>query len=124
VGGVIQVGGDETGLAAGRGDGLDDRLAAGRIASVHDDFGAVSGELLCHCLADAGGGSGDQGAQAPRGLAVCSWRSFQSMSAFVSRPLEGEAPTINVAVGYSKSNTSPILKLSRLDELTGPNQNH
>ena len=40
-------------------------------------------------------------------------------SSVVSRPLEGEAPTIDVAVGYSKSNTSPILKLflSRLDEL-------
>src|ERR1700720_2454781 len=38
----------------------------------------------------------------------------------VSRPLEGEAPTIDLAVGYSKSNTSPILKLllSRMDELT------
>jgi len=37
----------------------------------------------------------------------------------VSRPLEGEAPTIDLAVGYSKSNGSPILKLflSRLDEL-------
>ena len=37
----------------------------------------------------------------------------------VSRPLEGEAPTIDVAVGYSKSNASPIIKLflSRLDEL-------
>jgi len=45
-------------------------------------------------------------------------------SSVVSRPLEGEAPTIDVAVGYSKSNTSPILKLflSRLDELVGPNQ--
>jgi LysR family hca operon transcriptional activator len=44
----------------------------------------------------------------------------------VSRPLEGEAPTIDVAVGYSKSNTSPILKLflSRLDEMVGPNQKH
>ena len=44
----------------------------------------------------------------------------------VSRPLEGEAPTIDVAVGYSKSSTSPILKLflSRLDELVGPNQKH
>jgi LysR family hca operon transcriptional activator len=44
----------------------------------------------------------------------------------VSRPLEGEAPTIDVAVGYSKSNTSPILKLflSRLDELVRPNQKH
>jgi LysR family hca operon transcriptional activator len=40
----------------------------------------------------------------------------------VSRPLDGEAPTIEVAIGYSKSNTSPILKLflSRLDELMGP----
>jgi LysR family hca operon transcriptional activator len=37
----------------------------------------------------------------------------------VSRPLEGEAPTIDVAIGYSRSNASPILKLflSRLDEL-------
>jgi LysR family hca operon transcriptional activator len=44
----------------------------------------------------------------------------------VSRPLEGEAPTIELAVGYSKSNTSPILKLflSRLDELVGLNQKH
>src|SRR6202030_3796140 len=44
----------------------------------------------------------------------------------VSRPLDGEAPTIEIAVGYSKSNTSPILKLflSRLDELVAPNQKH
>jgi LysR family hca operon transcriptional activator len=37
----------------------------------------------------------------------------------VARPLEGEPPTIDLAVGYSKANSSPILKLflSRLDEL-------
>jgi LysR family hca operon transcriptional activator len=37
----------------------------------------------------------------------------------VSRPLEGEAPTIDIAVGYSKSNSSPILRLflSRLGQL-------
>jgi len=37
----------------------------------------------------------------------------------VSRPLEGDAPTIDLAVGYSKANTSPTLKLflSRVDEL-------
>src|ERR1700727_2104111 len=29
----------------------------------------------------------------------------------ISRPLAGEAPTIELAVGYSKANTSPILKL-------------
>ena len=37
----------------------------------------------------------------------------------VSRPLEGEAPTIDLVIGYNKANTSPILKLflSRTDEL-------
>jgi LysR family hca operon transcriptional activator len=47
-------------------------------------------------------------------------------SSVVSRPLEGEAPTIEVAVGYSKSNSSPILELflSRLDELVGSNWKH
>src|SRR6202790_1223241 len=37
----------------------------------------------------------------------------------VSRPLEGEAPTIDLVIGYNKANTSPTLKLflSRLDEL-------
>jgi LysR family hca operon transcriptional activator len=42
----------------------------------------------------------------------------------VSRPLQGDAPMIDLAVGYSKSNSSPILKLflSRLDELAAPNQ--
>jgi LysR family hca operon transcriptional activator len=45
-------------------------------------------------------------------------------SSVVSRPLQGEAPTIELAIGYSKSNTSPILKLflSRLDELVVPNR--
>jgi LysR family hca operon transcriptional activator len=44
----------------------------------------------------------------------------------VSRPLAGEAPTIDIAVGYSTSNTSPVLELfvSRLDELVGLNQQH
>jgi LysR family hca operon transcriptional activator len=36
-----------------------------------------------------------------------------------SRPLKGDAPTIDLVLGYKKSNESPILKLllSRLDEL-------
>jgi LysR family hca operon transcriptional activator len=44
----------------------------------------------------------------------------------VTRPLQGEAPTIDIAVGYSKTNTSPILKLflSRLNELVRPNEQH
>jgi LysR family hca operon transcriptional activator len=37
----------------------------------------------------------------------------------VSRPLKGEAPTIDIAIGYSAVNASPILKLflSRVDDL-------
>jgi LysR family transcriptional regulator, hca operon transcriptional activator len=37
----------------------------------------------------------------------------------VSRPLRGDVPTIDLVVGYSKTNTSPILKLflSRIDDL-------
>jgi LysR family hca operon transcriptional activator len=36
-----------------------------------------------------------------------------------SRPLKGDAPTIDLVLGYKKSNESPVLKLllSRLDEL-------
>src|SRR6202008_4122735 len=39
----------------------------------------------------------------------------------VSRPLEGQAPTIDIAVGYSKLNSSPILRLflSRLVQPMG-----
>jgi LysR family hca operon transcriptional activator len=39
--------------------------------------------------------------------------------AVTSRPIAGEAPTIDLVVGYNKTNTSPILKLflSRLEQL-------
>jgi LysR family hca operon transcriptional activator len=37
----------------------------------------------------------------------------------VSRPLKGDAPTIDLVVGYHKTNASPTLKLflSRVDDL-------
>jgi LysR family hca operon transcriptional activator len=40
-------------------------------------------------------------------------------SSVTSRPLKGDAPTIELVLGYKESNESPILKLllSRLDEL-------
>jgi LysR family hca operon transcriptional activator len=40
-------------------------------------------------------------------------------SSLTSRPLKGDTPTVDVVLGYKKSNQSPILKLllSRLDEL-------
>ena len=44
--------------------------------------------------------------------------------AVTSRPLAGEAPTIDLVIGYNKTNTSAILKLflSRVDQLkkSGP----
>jgi LysR family hca operon transcriptional activator len=55
-----------------------------------------------------------------RGVALlpASARHFLPWSV-VSRPLRGEVPTIDVAVGYHKANTSPILKsfLFRIDSL-------
>jgi LysR family transcriptional regulator, hca operon transcriptional activator len=40
-------------------------------------------------------------------------------SSVTSRPLKGDAPTVDLVLGYKKSNESPVLKLllSRLDEL-------
>src|SRR5712671_7252120 len=37
-----------------------------------------------------------------------------------SRPIRGDAPTIDLVVGYNKANRSPILKLflSKIDDLT------
>jgi LysR family hca operon transcriptional activator len=37
----------------------------------------------------------------------------------VTRPLEGDAPTIDLVIGYSKASTSPVLKrfLSKVDDL-------
>jgi LysR family transcriptional regulator, hca operon transcriptional activator len=45
-------------------------------------------------------------------------RNFLTRSV-TSRPLKGDAPTVDLVFGYKKSNESPILKLllSRLDEL-------
>jgi LysR family hca operon transcriptional activator len=42
-----------------------------------------------------------------------------------SRPLKGDAPTVDLVLGYRKSNQSPILKLllSRLDELVARESN-
>src|SRR5258705_295285 len=55
-----------------------------------------------------------------RGLALMPAYAKNLLPSSVAiRPLEGEAPTIDLAVGYSKANSSPILELflSRLEEL-------
>jgi LysR family transcriptional regulator, hca operon transcriptional activator len=46
-------------------------------------------------------------------------RSMRLPWSVVSRPLEGVAPTIDLVIGYSNANASPLLKLflSRVDEL-------
>jgi len=56
-----------------------------------------------------------------RGVALLPASARHSLPwSVISRPLKGEAPTIDVTVGYHKANTSPILKsfLSRIDDLT------
>jgi len=52
------------------------------------------------------------------GLLPAYAQNFLSTSV-TSRPLKGDAPTVDLVLGYRKSNQSPILKLllSRLDEL-------
>jgi LysR family hca operon transcriptional activator len=44
-------------------------------------------------------------------------------SSVVSRPLKGEAPTIDLVFGYHWGNTSPVLKvfLSRVDDMIARN---
>jgi len=60
-----------------------------------------------------------------RGVALlpASARNFLPWSV-VSRPLKGEAPTIDVVAAYHKANSSPILQrfLSRIDELVAAGQ--
>ena len=55
-----------------------------------------------------------------RGLALLPdfARNFLTWSV-ISRPLAGEAPSIDLVLGYHKANASPLLKLflSRADEL-------
>jgi LysR family hca operon transcriptional activator len=55
-----------------------------------------------------------------RGVALLPAYAKNFLPWFVtSRPLEGEPPTIDLVIGYNKTNTSPILGLflSRLDQL-------
>ena len=91
---------------------------------------AVTEDYLRRCGLDIKTDHGVDSASMAISL-VASMRGLALMPAYaknmlpwsvVSRPLEGEAPTIDLAVGYSKANTSPILKLflSRLEELRAP----
>ena len=57
-----------------------------------------------------------------RGVGLCPLYAKNMLTpAVVARPLQGFTPTIDLMIGYNKSNTSPWLKrfLSRADELIG-----
>jgi LysR family hca operon transcriptional activator len=93
-------------------------------------LGAVTEDYLRHCGLEIKLDHGVDNMAMAISL-VASTRGLALMPAYakdllpwsvVSRPLEGEAPTIDLAVGYSKANTSSILKLflSRLEELRPP----
>jgi LysR family hca operon transcriptional activator len=75
------------------------------IAPVHDVDHVVMGVSL---IASTGG----------VGLLPAYAQNFLTPSV-TSRPLKGDSPTVDLVLGYKKSNKSPILKilLSRLDEL-------
>jgi LysR family hca operon transcriptional activator len=53
------------------------------------------------------------------GLLPAYAQNFLTTPSVTSRPLKGDSPTVDLVLGYKKSNQSPILKLllSRLDEL-------
>jgi LysR family transcriptional regulator, hca operon transcriptional activator len=56
------------------------------------------------------------------GLALAPFYAKENLTPkVVARPLRGEAPTIDLVIGYNKSNTSALLKrfLSHVDELAG-----
>ena len=53
LGRIAEIGGHEARLAALGCDGVNDCFTTAGVASVHDDFGAVAGELLGRRLADA-----------------------------------------------------------------------
>ena len=62
-----------------------------------------------------------------RGLALMpAYAENYRLSQLSAARSKARHPIIEVVVGYSKLNTSPILKLflSRLPALTGPNQKH
>jgi len=59
--------------------------------------------------------------ESTRGVALVPTSALNFLKgSVISRPLKGEAPTIDLVIGYHKANTSPILRtfLSRIDDLT------
>jgi hypothetical protein len=55
-------------------------------------------------------------------LAVAAQQCLFTSQPSLSRPLEGDAPTVDLVIGYSRANTSPVLKLffARAEELLAP----
>ncbi|MET0704620.1 MAG: LysR substrate-binding domain-containing protein [Mycobacterium sp.] len=92
-------------------------------------LGAVTEEYLRRCGVDATMDHGVDNIAMAMSL-VASTHGLALMPAYaldllppsvVSRPLEGQSPTIDVAAGYSRTNSSPVLKLflSRLSATGG-----
>jgi LysR family hca operon transcriptional activator len=95
-------------------------LAAPVLKSAIDDYAAKVGITL-KSRHDADNVSGAMSLVASIGGVTLFPLYTQNMltRAVVARPLRGEPPTVDLLMGYNKSNTSPLLKrfLSRADEL-------
>jgi LysR family hca operon transcriptional activator len=90
------------------------------LSSVINDYAAKAGITLKQKY-DAENISGGMSLVASTGGVTLLPLYVQNMliPSVVARPLQGEPPTIELVMGYSKSNTSPLLKrfVSRADEL-------
>jgi LysR family hca operon transcriptional activator len=94
--------------------------AAPVLKTVIDDYAAKAG-LTLKQIADAETLSGGMSLVASTGgFTLLPLYALNALiPAVIARPLPGEVPTIDLVMGYSKSNTSPLLKrfLLRADEL-------
>ena len=95
-------------------------VTAPALNAVIDDYAARNGIALTHAYEAENISAAISLITSTSGMTLFPY-SVRNMlpSSVVARPLHGEAPTIDLMMGYNKSNTSPLLKrfLSRVDEL-------
>jgi hypothetical protein len=103
-------------------NGVNVRVVGTKIVVEAEILQAIAGGMGDIKTGSRSGPSGDSGLlgriNARRRAAIC-LRTECASRVPGQRPLRGDVPTIDLVVGYSRTNTSPILKLllSRIDDL-------